>query len=336
MWPLAVVVVVTVAALALRRSRWAAVSLRVSRWTYGLVMPLSLLYFPAKSGFRLTAPSCEWTFGLALAKHSLTNYPHIILFAIFFLLTYAQLPHVPRAIIWSMAACLVMGFLVELAQGVTGQGHCRMRDLIPDAVGALVGAALVTAASKTWPRKRILVLALLAAASLNCSKGVADRPMNFSVVEQDAIYRGGRPSASEIAALRRDLHVRTIIRLNRGDAASDRTAVRLARIRLIEIPIDPKKLGTSDIDTSAAVERAFAALNDPRNRPVYIHCDHGRDRTGFLIALYRARRQGWSLEAIDRELDRHGHGFLMRRYLPHITRQLAREVAERATPASGG
>ncbi|HEX2122423.1 MAG TPA: VanZ family protein [Thermoanaerobaculia bacterium] len=340
MWPLGVVVVVTVAALALRRSRWAAASLRVSRWTYGLLMPLSLLYFPAKSGFRLTAPSCEWTFGLALAKHSLTNYPHIVLFAIFFLLTYAQLPHVPRAMLWSMAACLAMGLLVELAQAVSGYGHCRMRDLIPDSVGAVAGAALVTAASRAWPRnreevKRLLVLALLASASFHCSKGTADRPMNFSAVDR-AVYRGGRPSASQIAALRRDLHVRTIIRLNRGDATADRAAARLAGIRLIEIPIDPKKLGTSDVETRGAVERAFAALSEPRNRPVYIHCDHGRDRTGFLIALYRARRQGWSLDAISRELDRHGHGFLMRRYLPNITRQLAQEVAGRPDPASGG
>jgi hypothetical protein len=34
--------------------------------------------------------------------------------------------------------------------------------------------------------------------------------------------------------------------------------------------------------------------------------------------------------------DRPGSSFLMRRYLPHITRQLAREVAGRAARASGG
>jgi hypothetical protein len=144
MWLL---VVATVAALALRRTRWRAVSLRVSRWTYAL-FPLSLLYFPMKSGFRVGPPVCQWTFGLDLAVHSLRNYPHIVLFAIFFLLTYAQLPGVRKAMLWSATACMVMGFAVELAQGVTGEGHCRMRDLIPDAAGAGVGAVLVLAGSK--------------------------------------------------------------------------------------------------------------------------------------------------------------------------------------------
>jgi protein tyrosine/serine phosphatase len=163
-------------------------------------------------------------------------------------------------------------------------------------------------------------LALVLVASLACAKG--DRPANFAVVEPDKIYRGGQPSPAQTAALRSELHVRTILRLNRGDATADRAAARLAGITLVEIPIDPKKLGTPDAATRQAVERAFAVLNDPRNAPVYIHCDHGRDRTGYLVALYRARAQGWQWEAISAELARHGHGPLMRRYLPNITREL--------------
>jgi VanZ family protein len=37
-------------------------------------------------------------------------------------------------------AVLAMGVYVEVAEGVTGMGHCRLRDLVPDAAGALVGA----------------------------------------------------------------------------------------------------------------------------------------------------------------------------------------------------
>lgn len=77
----------------------------------------------------------------------------------------------------------------------------------------------------------------------------------------------------------------------------------------------------------AAVERAFAAFSDPRNAPVYLYCDHGRDRTGYVVALYRARKQRWSWPAIRAELERHGHGWVMRRYLPDVTRQLEREAA---------
>jgi hypothetical protein len=37
----------------------------------------------------------------------------------------------------------MMGMLVEIAQGVTGEGNCRARDLIPDTLGILIGAIIV-------------------------------------------------------------------------------------------------------------------------------------------------------------------------------------------------
>ena len=119
-------------------------SLRAYRWAYAVCVVLSLLYFPASVGFRLNPQPCELTFGLALAVHSLTNYPHIVLFALFYFLT-TPLFRVSdwRAFAWAGAATIVMGALVEIEEGVTGKGHCRLRDLIPDAAGALIGAALV-------------------------------------------------------------------------------------------------------------------------------------------------------------------------------------------------
>ncbi|HUO85503.1 MAG TPA: VanZ family protein [Thermoanaerobaculia bacterium] len=148
--PLVFALVATVAAVALRRTRWAAASLWVSRVAYGLLVLQAPLYFLAEGGFRPSSQMCEWTFSLALARHSFGNYPHIVLFTVFFLLTYAQLPHARRRVVWSVAATLGMGLLVELAQGVSGHGHCRMRDLIPDFVGALLGFIIMAAETKLW------------------------------------------------------------------------------------------------------------------------------------------------------------------------------------------
>src|SRR5688500_13144294 len=117
--PLALALTTAAAALLLRRTRWAGPSLWASRFGYALLVLQAPAYFLAKSGFQVSSPICQWTFGPALAMHSLTNYPHIILFALFFLLTSVQLPGNPRAIIWSTAATLAMGLLVELAQGAT-------------------------------------------------------------------------------------------------------------------------------------------------------------------------------------------------------------------------
>ena len=133
---------VTCIALALRRTRWSDTALRASRWTYSIVFLLSLLYFPLKAG-GVRPLECEWTFSASLAVYSLGNIPHMVGFAIFFMLSVAQLPNVKHAIAWSFVASFAMGLLVEIAEGATGIHHCRMRDLIPDMAGACIGAIAV-------------------------------------------------------------------------------------------------------------------------------------------------------------------------------------------------
>ena len=140
--PLPLVTVVTFIALALRRTQWSETALRASRWTYSIVFPLSLLYFPMKAG-GVRPVECEWTFNASLAFYSLGNIPHTVGFAIFFVLSVAQFPNVKHAIAWSFLACFALGFLVEIAEGATGIHHCRMRDLIPDMAGACIGAIAV-------------------------------------------------------------------------------------------------------------------------------------------------------------------------------------------------
>jgi VanZ family protein len=155
--PLPFVAVVTCIALALRRTRWSETALRASRWTYAIVFPLSLLYFPLKAG-GVRPLDCEWTFSASLAVRSLGNIQHMVGFVIFFMLTVAQLPNVKRAMAWSFVASFGMGLLVEIAEGATGIHHCRTRDLIPDMAGAAIGAIAVLivrrlAASRTPPGK---------------------------------------------------------------------------------------------------------------------------------------------------------------------------------------
>ena len=81
---------------------------------------------------------------MTLAIYSLRNYAHIMLFVLFFIMTSAQfrMSHW-SGFAWSVAACLEMGLLMEIAQGVSGAHHCRLRDLIPDSPGIVIGAGLV-------------------------------------------------------------------------------------------------------------------------------------------------------------------------------------------------
>lgn len=130
-------------------------SFRGKRWAYGTFVWLGLLYFPASVGFRLNPQPCEGVPNMALAVYSLTNYAHIVLFVLFFLMTSAQF-RMSRwsAYAWAALACIAMGILVEIAEGISGNGHCRSRDLIPDAAGVVLGSAIVLLWNRIRSRPR--------------------------------------------------------------------------------------------------------------------------------------------------------------------------------------
>jgi hypothetical protein len=129
----------------------AILSMRRVRWAYITFVVLGLFYFPASVGFRLNPQPCQLAFDMPLAIHSLTNYAHIVLFALFFLMTSAQFQISNwQGFAWAALAAVTMGVLVELAQGLTGNGHCRSRDMIPDTAGIMLGAVIVL----LWNRMR--------------------------------------------------------------------------------------------------------------------------------------------------------------------------------------
>lgn len=145
-------------------------------------------------------------------------------------------------------------------------------------------------------------------------------PTNFGVVAEGQLYRGSQPDADEIENLYRR-GVKTIVKINTADLAMERSATSELGIRLIEIPLNARTVGTSS--SCEQVERAYSAMTDPLNWPVYVHCDHGRDRTGFLVGLYRERVQGWTFQPVSDELAAYGHDAKMRMLFPNITRALA-------------
>jgi hypothetical protein len=114
------------------------------RWAYFTFVALGVLFFPARVGFHFHPSPCEFSLNLPLAVYSLTNYGHLVRFAIFFLMTCVQVRDHPlrTQILIGFAAVLAFGICVEVAEGVTGEGHCRLRDLIPDLAGGVIGTIL--------------------------------------------------------------------------------------------------------------------------------------------------------------------------------------------------
>jgi hypothetical protein len=147
MW-LAIVLMLVIVVLATRenaRARATAVAI------YSIYLAFAVLYIPIRKGFRLDF-DCEWTFDLPLAVYSLGNYQHMVLCACFFLMTYAIIRKRSHPVLIAIVATVVLGFVAEIEEGAARFHHCRMRDLIPDTAGALIGALLVFVFRRVKPR----------------------------------------------------------------------------------------------------------------------------------------------------------------------------------------
>jgi protein tyrosine phosphatase (PTP) superfamily phosphohydrolase (DUF442 family) len=120
---------------------------------------------------------------------------------------------------------------------------------------------------------------------------------NLYRVEPD-LYRSGQPDAGgfrELAAL----GVKTVLDLKSGDG--DEGTARGVSLKLFHVPMTAFGLRDNQ------VLEALRILSDPANRPLVVHCQHGADRTGALMALYRVVVQGWSKEDAIREMDEGGY-----------------------------
>jgi Protein tyrosine/serine phosphatase len=60
--------------------------------------------------------------------------------------------------------------------------------------------------------------------------------------------------------------------------------------------------------TDDDIIKALCAVTHAQ-RPVLVHCRHGADRTGLIIALIRIIDEGWSVEDAKKEMLEGGYGF---------------------------
>ena len=132
------------------------------------------------------------------------------------------------------------------------------------------------------------------------------------------LYRSAQPSTAGMAKLE-TLGVRTVINL-RG-FHSDRKRVQGTGLQLVEFEI---KTWAADIDDIVDVLRL---LRDEKRGPFLVHCQHGADRTGLMIAMYRIVEQGWDKRDAIREMVHGGYGH--HAIWRNLTRTIERADVER-------
>jgi uncharacterized protein (TIGR01244 family) len=116
----------------------------------------------------------------------------------------------------------------------------------------------------------------------------------------ERLYRSAQPSAQDMENLKK-LGVRTVVNLRTFH--SDKDEIRASGLHYIRIPMQAWYPERKD------ALRFLRAVTDTSMTPVLLHCQHGADRTGTMVAVYRAAVQGWTKEEALREMTEGGYGY---------------------------
>lgn len=113
------------------------------------------------------------------------------------------------------------------------------------------------------------------------------------------LYRSEQPDEGQLATLHR-LGIKSVLNLRNWH--SDKDELKGSAIVGYDLPLKAGSL------SDAEMRKAMAILRQAP-KPVLVHCWHGSDRTGAVVALYRMVFQNWSREQAIDEFKHGGFGY---------------------------
>ena len=160
---------------------------------------------------------------------------------------------------------------------------------------------------------RNLVILLLSFLALACSPTkppITERPITWSQKLDTAgfgnfykvdsiLYRSEQPHTAGMTFLA-GYGIKTVINLRH--TRSDKREARKTNLILTKVSINTWRLSYDDIVNTMKVINTC-------EKPVLIHCLHGSDRTGCMVAAYRMVFNGWTKEEAIREFREGGYGY---------------------------
>jgi tyrosine-protein phosphatase SIW14 len=148
-----------------------------------------------------------------------------------------------------------------------------------------------------------LVILTLTGVPLGAQPGQAvskkDIP-NFGQVAP-GIYRGAAPTAAGLKKLK-EMGVKTIIdlRIEKKGQPEETSVAKQLGLNRIRIPMG------REAPTKTQVETFLKAMEASKDTPVFVHCQHGADRTGAMVGIYRVTKQGWTFDQAWKEMRKYG------------------------------
>ena len=123
---------------------------------------------------------------------------------------------------------------------------------------------------------------------------------NFHKVSDD-LYRGAQPIAEGMKQLEK-IGIKTVANLRSSHSDRDELQGTSLAYEHIEMTAWGKPENEDII-------RFLQIVSDSNSLPVFVHCQHGADRTGTVCAIYRIAVQGWSKDEAIEEMTKGGFGF---------------------------
>ncbi|NMA19146.1 MAG: dual specificity protein phosphatase family protein [Lentisphaerae bacterium] len=158
---------------------------------------------------------------------------------------------------------------------------------------------------------RYALLLILVAFVVVADEPVRDKrwavPVEIAGVENlhrvdEGLYRSGQPTGEGFKNLY-DYGIRVVLSLRSNH--DDRTlAGNDTQLELLCVPMAAWFISDQDIIAALRILRS----RDPK-KPLLVHCWHGADRTGAVIAAYRIVCQNWTVSDAIREMQEGGFGY---------------------------
>lgn len=152
----------------------------------------------------------------------------------------------------------------------------------------------------------------------NLLKEADDLLVNFQVVSP-VVARGGQPDEEGLALLQK-AGIKLIVNLRHHGKKKPLPAGSFFRRHSDDDEIDEEEeiagrlglrflnisLNGVDAPTFAEIDQFIQLFEDQSNLPLYVHCLYGKERTGFMLAAYRIKVQGWTVEQAYKEMLQQG------------------------------
>ncbi len=141
--------------------------------------------------------------------------------------------------------------------------------------------------------------AAFALAALPAVAAPPDLP-NFHPVAP-GIYRGAAPTEAGLKRLKA-MGIKTVIDLRIAPKTVKKEGIfaRSLGFHWINLPMG------ADPPTPKQVATLLATLKRAPAEPVFVHCQHGADRTGCMLGIYRVTQEGWSFPRAYTEMRQDG------------------------------